>query len=159
MKTQVKICGVTTVADGLVAAEAGADLIGLMFYEPSPRHVTLERAAEISRALPRFLIRVGVFVNPSPDLVMRAIGECQLTMLQFHGDETSDFCTQFGMMSLKAIRVRDESSLQSLENFRTDAFLLDAHSAKGLGGTGEQFNWDLAVKAQAFGRPIFSPAA
>ena len=114
MKTQVKICGVTTVADGLVAAEAGADLIGLMFYEPSPRHVTLERAAEISRALPRFLIRVGVFVNPSPDLVMRAIGECELTMLQFHGDETSDFCTQFGMMSLKAIRVRDESSLQSL---------------------------------------------
>ena len=155
MKTQVKICGVTNVADGLVAAEAGADLIGLMFYEPSPRHVTLARAAEISRALPRFLIRVGVFVNPSPDLVMQAISECQLTMLQFHGDETSDFCTRFGLMSLKAIRVRDESSLQLLENYRTDAFLLDAHSPKGLGGTGEQFNWDLAVKAQAYGRPIF----
>jgi phosphoribosylanthranilate isomerase len=155
MKTQVKICGVTNVEDGLVAAEAGADLIGLMFYEQSPRHVTLARAAEISRALPRFLIRVGVFVNPSPDLVMRAISECQLTMLQFHGDETSEFCTQFGMMSLKAIRIRDESSLQLLENYRTDAFLLDAHSSKGFGGTGEQFNWDLAVKAQAFGRPIF----
>ena len=155
MKTQVKICGVTNVADGMVAAEAGADLIGLMFYEQSPRQVTLARAAEISRALPRFLIRVGVFVNPSPDLVMRAISECQLTMLQFHGDETSDFCTHFGLMSVKAIRVRDESSLQLLENYRTDAILLDAHSPKGLGGTGEQFNWDLAVKAQAFGRPIF----
>ena len=154
MKTQVKICGVTNVADGLVAAEAGADLIGLMFYEQSPRHVTLAQAAEISRALPRFLIRVGVFVNPSPDLVMRAISECQLTMLQFHGDEPSDFCTHFGLMSVKAIRVRDESSLQLLENYRTDAILLDAHSPKGLGGTGEQFNWDLAVKAQAFGRPI-----
>jgi phosphoribosylanthranilate isomerase len=155
MKTQVKICGVTNVADGLFAAEAGADLIGLMFYEPSPRHVTLARAAEISRALPRFLIRVGVFVNPSPDLVLQAISECQLTMLQFHGDETSDFCTHFGLMSVKAIRVRDESALQLLENYQTDAFLLDAHSRKGLGGTGEQFNWDLAVKAQAFGRPIF----
>jgi phosphoribosylanthranilate isomerase len=155
MKTQVKICGVTNVADGLVAAEAGADLIGLMFYEQSPRHVTLARAAEISRALPRFLIRVGVFVNPSPDLVLQAISECQLTMLQFHGDETSDFCTHFGLMSVKAIRVRDESALQLLENYQTDAFLLDAHSRKGLGGTGEQFNWDLAVKAQAFGRPIF----
>jgi phosphoribosylanthranilate isomerase len=155
MKTQVKICGVTNVADGLVAAEAGADLIGLMFYEPSPRHVTLAQAAEISRALPRFLIRVGVFVDPSPALVMQAISECQLTMLQFHGDEASDFCTHFGLMSLKAIRVRDESSLQLLENYQTDAFLLDAHSPKGLGGTGEQFNWDLAVKAQAFGRPIF----
>jgi phosphoribosylanthranilate isomerase len=154
MKTQVKICGVTSVSDGLVAAEAGADLIGLMFYEQSPRHVSLAQAAEISRALPRFLIRVGVFVNPSPDLVMRAISECQLTMLQFHGDETSDFCTHFGLMSVKAIRVRDESSLQLLENYRTDAFLLDAHSSKGLGGTGEQFNWDLAVKAQAYGRPI-----
>ena len=155
MKTQVKICGVTNIEDGLVAAEAGADMIGLMFYEQSPRHVTLAQAAEISRALPRFFIRVGVFVNPSPDLVMRAISECQLTMLQFHGDETSDFCTHFGLMSVKAIRVRDESSLQLLENYRTDAFLLDAHSSKGLGGTGEQFNWDLAVKAQAFGRPIF----
>src|SRR5580704_16904338 len=137
MKTQVKICGVTNVADGLVAAEAGADLIGLMFYEQSPRHVSLAKAAEISHALPRFLIRVGVFVNPSPDLVMRAISECQLTMLQFHGDETSDFCTHFGLMSVKAIRVRDESSLQLLENYQTDAFLLDAHSHKGLGGTGE----------------------
>ncbi|HWY30060.1 MAG TPA: hypothetical protein VNX46_04865, partial [Candidatus Acidoferrum sp.] len=86
MKTQVKICGVTNVADGMVAAEAGADLIGLMFYEQSPRQVTLARAAEISRALPRFLMRVGVFVNPSPDLVVQAISECQLTMLQFHGD-------------------------------------------------------------------------
>ncbi len=154
MKTQVKICGVTNVADGLVAAEAGADLIGLMFYEPSPRRVTLAQASEISQALPRYLVRVGVFVNPPPDLVMQAINDCQLTMLQFHGEEPSEFCTQFGLMSLKAIRIRDESSLQLLENYRTDAFLLDAHSRKGLGGTGEQFNWDLAVKAQAYGRPI-----
>ncbi len=155
MKTRVKICGITNVADGLAAAEAGADMIGLMFYESSPRHITLARAAEISRALPPFLMRVGVFVNAPADFVLRAIGECNLTMLQFHGDETSDFCTQFGLMNMKAIRVRDAESLTQLENYQTDAFLLDAHSKNGLGGTGEKFNWDLAVEAQKFGKPIF----
>ena len=155
MKTRVKICGITNVADGLAAAGAGADMIGLMFYESSPRHITLARAAEISRALPPFLMRVGVFVNAPADFVLRAISECNLTMLQFHGDETSDFCTQFGLMNMKAIRVRDAGSLVQLENYQTDAFLLDAHSKNGLGGTGEKFNWELAVEAQKFGKPIF----
>ncbi len=155
MKTRVKICGITSVADGLAAAEAGADLIGLMFYEASPRRVTLAQASEISHALPPFLLRVGVFVNPSPDFVLQAIGECHLSMLQFHGDEPSDFCTQFGLMSLKAIRIRDESSLAQLENYKTEALLLDAYSPNGLGGTGEKFNWELAVAAQRFGKPIF----
>ena len=155
MKTRVKICGITSVADGLATAEAGADMIGLMFYESSPRHITLARAVEISRAMPLFLMRVGVFVNAPADFVLRAIGECNLTMLQFHGDETSDFCTQFGLMNMKAIRVRDAESLTQLENYQTDAFLLDAHSRNGLGGTGEKFNWDLAVEAQKFGKPIF----
>ena len=155
MKTQVKICGITNAADGLAAAEAGADLIGLMFCEESPRLVTLEQAAEISRALPRFLIRVGVFVNPPADLVMQAISDCQLTLLQFHGEEPSEFCTRFGLMSLKAIRVRDESSLQLLANYQTDGYLLDAYSRNGRGGTGETFNWELAVKAQQYGKPVF----
>jgi phosphoribosylanthranilate isomerase len=155
MKTQVKICGITSVADGLAAAEAGADMIGLMFYEQSLRHITLQNAVEISRALPPFVLRVGVFVNPDEALVTRAIAECGLNLLQFHGDETSNFCTQFGEMSLKALRVRDAESLKKLENFHTDAFLLDAHSKSGLGGTGERFNWDLAVEAQKFGKPIF----
>ena len=155
METKVKICGVTTVVDALAAAEAGADMIGLMFYEQSPRHITLAQAAEISRALPPFVLRVGVFVNPQEALVTRAIGECNLSLLQFHGDETSEFCTQFGLMSMKAIRVRDAESLKTLENFQTDAFLLDAHSKSGLGGTGEKFNWDLAVAAQKFGKPLF----
>jgi len=107
METRVKICGITSVADGQMAAEAGADMIGLMFYERSPRRVTLAQAAEISKALPPFVMRVGVFVNPDEAFVLRAIAECGLGLLQFHGDETSDFCTQFGLMSLKAFRVRD----------------------------------------------------
>lgn len=155
METRVKICGITSVADGLTAAEAGADMIGLMFYDNSPRHITLPQAVEISRALPPFVMRVGVFVNPDEALVTRAIGECSLSLLQFHGDETSDFCTQFGIMSMKALRVRDAESLKQLENFNTEAFLLDAYSKSGLGGTGEKFNWDLAVEAQKFSKPIF----
>jgi phosphoribosylanthranilate isomerase len=155
METRVKICGVTSVADALAAAAAGADMVGLMFYAGSPRHVTLATAMDIARALPPFVLRVGVFVNPDETLVSRAIAECGLSLLQFHGDEASDFCTQFGVMSVKALRVRDAESLRQLADFQTDAFLLDAHSRSGLGGTGEKFNWDLAVEAQKFGKPIF----
>jgi phosphoribosylanthranilate isomerase len=155
MKTQVKICGVTSVADALAAAGAGADMIGLMFYDQSPRHVSLTTAVEISRALPPFVLRVGVFVNPAEELVLRAIGDCHLSLLQFHGDEPSEFCTQFGVMSMKALRVRDAESLKTLENYHTEAFLLDAYSKAGFGGTGEKFNWKLAVAAQKFGKPIF----
>jgi phosphoribosylanthranilate isomerase len=155
MKTQVKICGVTNVADALVAAEAGADMIGLNFYDQSLRHIALATAVEISRALPPFVLRVGVFVNPAADFVRRALDECPLNLLQFHGDENSDFCTQFGVMCVKALRVRDVESLKTLANFNADAFLLDAHANGGLGGTGEKFNWNLAVAAQKFGKPIF----
>lgn len=155
MSVKVKICGITSVADGLAAAGAGADMIGLMFYEKSPRHITLETAAAIARALPPFVLKVGVFVNPDADLVTRAISTCGLNLLQFHGDEPFEFCTGFGMMSLKAFRIRDAGSLAALEDFNTDAFLLDAFSASGLGGTGEKFNWALAIEAQKFGKPIF----
>jgi phosphoribosylanthranilate isomerase len=155
MKTQVKICGLTSVAEAVAAAEAGADMIGLMLYEGSPRHISLALAAEISRALPPFVLKVGVFVNPEEALVSRAIAECQLSLLQFHGDEPSEFCTQFGLMSMKALRVQNADSLAALEHYATDAFLLDAYSPSGLGGTGEKFNWDLAVAAQRFGKPIF----
>ena len=155
MNTRVKICGITSVADGQAAAEAGADLIGLMFYEPSPRYVSLDAAAGIARALPPEVQRVGVFVNPTTELVRRAIGECQLSLLQFHGDEPPDFCTQFGLMSLKAFRIRDAASLDALPNYETDGYLLDAYSPEARGGTGEKFNWDLAVEAQKFGKPIF----
>jgi phosphoribosylanthranilate isomerase len=78
-----------------------------------------------------------------------------LSALQFHGDEPTEFCTQFGLMSVKALRVQNAESLNALENFQTDAFLLDAYSKSGLGGTGEKFNWDLAIEAQKFGKPIF----
>ena len=129
-------------------------MIGLMFYEKSPRHVSLETAVEISRALPPFVLRVGVFVNPTEELVLRAIADCGVTLLQFHGDETPEFCTQFGMMSMKAFRIRDAGSLAALPDYSTEAYLLDAYSADALGGTGAKFNWELAIEAKKLGRPI-----
>lgn len=154
MSVKVKICGITNVSDALVTAEAGADMVGLMFYERSPRYITMDTAKEITRQLNPFVVKVGVFVNPPEDLVLRAIGECGVTLLQFHGDESPEFCTQFGVMSMKAFRVRDAASLQALSAYNTDAWLLDAFSADQLGGTGATFNWDLAVEARKVGRPI-----
>jgi phosphoribosylanthranilate isomerase len=155
MKTQVKICGITNLADAQAAVEAGADALGFNFYEKSPRFISLENAAEISKQLPPFVLRVGVFVNPAAELVTRAIGECGLSLLQFHGDETPEFCTQFGLMSMKAFRIRDAESLKEIPNYPTDAYLLDAYSPEARGGTGERFNWNLAIEAQKFGKPIF----
>ena len=155
MSVTVKICGITCVEDAVLATDAGADAIGLMFYEHSPRHISLADAAAIHRALPPHIARVGVFVNPSEGDVTEAIAACGLTILQFHGDESPAFCRQFPLMTVKAFRMKDATSLAALPDYPTDAWLLDAHVSGALGGTGASFNWDLAVQAQKLGRPIF----
>ncbi len=155
MRVKVKICGLTNLADARAATEAGADVLGFVFYEQSPRFVSIETAAAIIHALPPFIIKAGVFVNAPEDAVLRAIRECGLNLLQFHGDETPDYCQQFGLMSLKAFRIRDASSLQALRHYPTDAWLLDTYNPDKLGGTGEVMNWDLALEARTWGRPIF----
>jgi len=155
MSVKVKICGNTNLADAQFALEAGADMLGFIFCETSPRFVTVEKATDIARKLPPHAVKVGVFVNPSEELVTRAIGECGLNMLQFHGDESPEFCTQFGVMSVKAFRVRDAASLETLTDYPTDAWLLDTFAPDKAGGTGKTFNWDLAIEAQKFGKPIF----
>lgn len=155
MSVKVKICGITNPADGLAAVEAGADLIGLMLYPGSPRCVSLDAAEGITRMLPHSVVRAGVFVNPTEESVRQAIARCGLNLLQFHGDEPPEFCTRFGMMSMKAFRVRDAESLRALPHYLTEAWLLDAYAPDRLGGTGERFNWDLALEAKKFGKPVF----
>jgi phosphoribosylanthranilate isomerase len=155
METKVKICGITNPADAQAAVAAGADALGFIFYEKSPRYVRLTKAAAISRQLAPFIMRVGVFVNAPEDFVIGAIRECGLTLLQFHGDEPPEYCSQFGLMSMKAFRVHGPETLEQISTYATDAYLLDAFSSTTLGGTGEKFNWDLAVEAQKFGKPIF----
>ena len=155
MGVKVKICGITNLEDGLAAVAAGADALGFVFYDSSPRKVSIEGAAGIIRQLPPLILKVGVFVDPTPELVLRAIGECGLNVLQFHGDEPSEYCLQFGLMSIKAFRIRDAASLAPLKQYHTDAWLLDAYAPDKPGGTGERFNWDLALEAKDWGRPIF----
>jgi len=147
MSVRVKICGMTRVEDALAAVDAGADALGLMFCEASPRCVTREQAMEIVRELPPFVARVGVFVNPSADNVRAAIAEGGINTLQFHGEETPAFCRQFGLPVIKAFRVRDAESLKPLAGFRTEAWLLDSFVEGKHGGTGAVFNWDLAAQA------------
>jgi len=155
MPVKVKICGITNLVDGLAAAEAGADALGFVFYDQSPRRISVEAASALIRQLPPCVTKVGVFVNAPEDLVVRAVRECGLNLLQFHGDETPEYCLQFGLMSMKAFRVRDAASMQALLNYHTEAWLLDAYSPDTPGGSGETFNWDLAREAQSWGRPIF----
>jgi len=155
MSVKVKICGITNEADASAAVEAGADVLGFVFYEDSPRYVPIPDAAKIISALPPLTVRAGVFVNAPEELVLRAIGECGLNLLQFHGDEAPDYCTQFGLMSIKAFRIKDRASVDGMAEYRTDAWLLDAYTADKVGGTGARFNWELALEAKRLGRPIF----
>jgi phosphoribosylanthranilate isomerase len=151
----VKICGITNPADARACAEAGADVVGLMFFEASSRYVPPPVASEIVRELPPFVLKAGVFVNAPEEFVMEAIATCGLNLLQFHGDETPEYCAGFPLPVIKAFRLRDADSLKPLVDFPTSAWLLDSWVADKPGGTGAKFNWELAVAAKELGRPVF----
>ncbi len=155
MAVKVKICGITNEADAMAAVEAGADALGFVFWAKSPRYTAISQAKEIMRRLPGWLLKTGVFLNPPEDLVRRAIGECGINLLQFHGEESPEFCVGFEVMSMKAFRVRDRASLDQLERYETDAWLLDAYVEGSPGGSGETFNWELAGDARCRKRPMF----
>ena len=147
-RTRIKICGITRIDDALCAASAGADAIGLIFYPPSPRVVTIEQAASISAVLPPFVSTVALFVNASVHEVGDVIQHLRPSTLQFHGDEDAAFCTQFGVPFIKAIRVgelmRPHDLLEYANEFKTARAVLLDTLAQGLyGGSGESFDWKL----------------
>nr|WP_300499090.1 phosphoribosylanthranilate isomerase [uncultured Rhodococcus sp.] len=154
MSVRVKICGITSAEDARAAVEAGADALGFMFYEPSPRCVTPELAAAIIGELPTHVAKVGVFVDADEAMVRATAATAGLDTLQFHGSESPDFCARFELRTIKAFRVKDSESLGQLPDYETDAWLLDSHVKGVPGGTGARFNWDLAVEAKRLGRPI-----
>lgn len=154
LRTRVKFCGITNPADALAAVEAGADAIGMVFVAGSPRHLRVEQAREIASHIPPLVGRVGLFVNPTRDLVLDAVEACGLDALQFHGEESPEFCQQFNVRSYKAFRVRGPETLELLPAFQTAAWLLDSYSPSKHGGTGETFNWALAADAVKLGKPI-----
>ena len=157
MRTRVKICGITRTQDARAAAQAGADAIGLVFYPPSPRYLSGERAVEIRDALPPFVQTVALFVNADAAQVAQVIGRVRPAMLQFHGEETPEFCAQFGMPYVKACRVKSgvSSGVHALEYLRpfsrAAAWLFDSHVPE-YGGVGEAFDWSLLPAARE--RPV-----
>jgi phosphoribosylanthranilate isomerase len=155
VSVRVKICGITNVADASAAVNAGADALGFMFFENSKRYVSPAAGAEIIRELPPFISKVGVFVNATENFVRGAIETSGIDTLQFHGDETAEFCSRFApVKAIKAFRVRDRASLSDCLNYRAHAWLLDSYVEGAQGGTGVAFDWDVAVEATKLNRVI-----
>jgi phosphoribosylanthranilate isomerase len=142
-RTRVKICGITEAAHARVAFEAGADAIGLVFYAQSPRKLSTEAAAAIARSLPPFVTCVGLFVNAPAEEVRAILGAVSLDLLQFHGDETPEYCESFGRAFVRAVRMEAGTDLLEYAGrfSRARALLLDAHVPGQPGGTGQTFDW------------------
>jgi len=145
MNVRVKICGITRLEDALHAIAAGADALGFVFYEPSPRYITPQAAACIIKQLPPFVATTALFVNAEPALVNTVIDECKIDLLQFHGDEKAAFCEQFSRPYIKALRMKLGVEVDKVAKQYATArgLLLDAYKAGVPGGTGESFNWDM----------------
>ena len=147
-----KICGITNLDDANVAVENGASAIGFIFYEKSPRTISINNAKSISKHLPKTIARVGVFVNHEKDFIHEAILKVPLDMIQLHSNETPDFCNQFDVPILKALRIKNEASLSVMDQYDVAVFLLDTFSNDQYGGTGETFDW--SVLNRKFKTPI-----
>lgn len=148
MRTRVKICGITRAKDAAKAVECGADAIGLVFYEDSPRAVTIDNARDIIKDLPPFISIVGLFVNPSPKLVASVLHRVSLNLLQFHGNEIPSDCAAYGKPYIKAIRMKDDINLPAeIEKYSTArGILLDTYDPELHGGTGRVFDWSMIPK-------------
>jgi len=143
--TRIKICGITRVEDVMDAVHSGADALGLVFYDKSPRSVTIEQAMELTEVIFPFVTLVGLFVNPSEEKVREVLKAVPLDALQFHGEESPEFCAQFGRPYLKAIRVKAGVDLVQYANdyMGAQGLVLDAFVEGEHGGTGTSFDWTL----------------
>jgi len=149
--TKVKICGITSLDDALMAVDAGADALGFVFFEKSPRCVGPDAAARIIEQLPPLVQVVGLFVNAELDFVNRTADTCGLDIVQLHGEESPAYCRLVRRRVMKAFRVRGMESLAAMTDYKVAAYLLDAYSPHSYGGTGERFDWDCAVAAKERG--------
>lgn len=144
-RVRTKICGITRLQDVQAAAQAGADALGFVFYAPSPRAVSTETARELIAATPAFVTTVGLFVNPQADEVRAVLDAVPLDLLQFHGDESAEFCRQFGRPWIKAVRVQSSEQIVAAFDLYPDAsgLLVDAYDPALFGGSGKTFDWSL----------------
>ena len=143
--TRVKFCGFTQEDDVAQAVTLGVDALGFVFYEPSSRYVTPEHAANLTRSVPAFVTRVGLFVNEQAESIKRIFETARLNLIQYHGDETPEFCDTLGLPYIKAFRVQQGMDLRAeMDRYpNASGFLLDAYVKGQPGGTGEHFDWGL----------------
>jgi phosphoribosylanthranilate isomerase len=157
MQVEVKICGITNLTDAMAAVDFGADALGFVFFQGSPRFISYDNAAAIIKKLPSFTTTIGVFVDERPEQIEKIIGLTCIDVVQLHGNEPPDRC-KFSRRIIKAIRVKSLDSLDPLIHYqdRVSAFLLDTFTTDIFGGTGQIFNWDIAIDAKQFGRIILA---
>ncbi len=143
--TQIKICGFTRASDAIAACACGVDAIGLVFYPPSSRNIDVEHAAEILQALPPFVAVTGLFLNAEKSLIDKVLQKVPLSLLQFHGSETADFCESFNRPYIKSVAMKSVADVRQYAEQFTQArgFLLDSNMEGAAGGSGETFDWRL----------------
>ena len=155
-QVKVKVCGMTSLKDALVAVEGGADAVGFIFYKKSPRSVTMKTVREIVLELPPFVDTVGVFVDETAEQINKIADYCNLDIIQLHGDESPTYCKKIRRKVIKAFRIKDMQSVKKISNFQVSGFLLDTFSENLHGGTGKVFDWNLALPAKKFGPVIMA---
>lgn len=154
--TKVKICGITNLEDARASVGTGADALGFVFYKKSPRYITPQKARDIIKQIPKNIIKVGVFVNARQSLIKHIAKFCGLDILQFHGNESPEFCKKFkGYKVIKAFRVKNKIDLKNILRYRTFAYLFDTFVKSKIGGTGKRFNWHELTYLNNIDRPIF----
>jgi phosphoribosylanthranilate isomerase len=153
---RVKICGITNIADALVAVEAGADALGFNFYSRSPRYLQPEQARAIIKQLPSNILAVGIFVNESRELIEHMLDFAKLHTLQLHGDETPEMCNQLGRKKvIKAFRGRARFDPETVKPYANGPILLDAYDPDLAGGSGRTVDWRLARRVREIGAPLY----
>jgi phosphoribosylanthranilate isomerase len=143
--TKIKICGITNKQDAIDAVELGVDMLGFVCYKKSKRYVEPKVIRDIANELPPYIAKVGVFVDEDAKKVYEIAQDCLLDILQFHGEESPEYCDKFkdDYKIIKAFRIKDKNSLKGINDYNTDFYMLDTYSTKLAGGTGECFNWNV----------------
>jgi phosphoribosylanthranilate isomerase len=153
---KVKICGITNLEDALSSIKAGCDALGFVFYRRSPRYITVKRAKEIIKNLPKGIIKIGVFANAKEKEIRKIANSCKLDILQFHGNESPKFCARFkGYKIIKAFRIRGRVDFKDILKYKTFAYLFDTFLKTKIGGTGKVFHWEFLTDIDKINRPIF----
>lgn len=155
-RIKVKICGTTSLKDAFLAVESGADAIGFIFYKMSPRNISQKEAKEIILQLPPFIETVGVFVDETSDKINRIAEQCKLNSIQLHGEESPALCRRVKRKVIKAFRVKNADSLKSIASYDVSGFLLDSYNDGSKGGTGQVFDWNLALRVKKQGPVILA---